>query len=47
MKINFTLFLILMVPFLSCTKKLSLQEELDCSAPSLFADTFEREDVGL
>lgn len=45
MKINITLFLILMIPFLSCTKKLSLQDELDCSIPSLFTDTFEREDM--
>ena len=45
MKINFILFLILMISFLSCTKKLSLQEELDCSILSLFSDTFERKDM--
>ena len=45
MKINFTFFLILIIPFLSCTKKLSLQEELSCSVSSLFADTFERKDM--
>ena len=45
MKINFTLFLILMISFSSCTKKLSLQEELNCSTSSLFSNTFERKDI--
>lgn len=45
MKTYFTLFLILMISFFSCTTKLTLQEDLDCSRPNLFVNNFERKDM--